>query len=111
MKRQEVEQTIPIALQELHEAGLDKVYVDQLGQQVTRHETKYLEKRDAVRRVLGYVGIKLNELPHGHSRPGAYKMYYALEQLEEAGVIAAELEEPIDGAPSRRKYFLVNHPE
>jgi hypothetical protein len=104
----EVRETIPVALQELHEAGFDQVYVDQLGEQVTRHDESYLARRGAVRRVLGLVNIDIPELPHGHSRPGASKMYQSLRQLEEAGVVAGEFEEPVEGVEyPRRKYFLV----
>jgi hypothetical protein len=107
MKRQEVEAIIPVALQELHDAGFARVYVDQLGQQITRHETDYLEKRATLRRALGYIGVHIAELPGGHFRPGAYKMYRSLTELEEAGIVKGEFEESLGGAPPRRQYFLV----
>ena len=107
MKLQQVVDTIPIALQELADAGHDRVYVDQLGQQVTSHEPEYLERRSRISKILSAIGIKIDEMPPGHMRPGAYKMYRSLGILEEAGVIVGEFEEPKDDAmPVRRVYSL-----
>src|SRR3954465_2371861 len=105
MRLQQVVETIPVALQELHEAGFDRAYVDELGQPVPRHEPEYLERRSKVRDLLSIVGIKIDEIPHGHMRPGAYKMYRSLGILEEAGVVVGQFEDSReDGKPSRRMY-------
>ena len=109
MKRSEVKRLIPVALQELHDAGFERVYYDQLGQQVTRHEEGYLARRDAVRGFLRHINVELDELPSGHVRPAAYKMYTSLGELERAGVIAGEFEPPRDDEQLvRRQYFLLD---
>lgn len=109
MKKSDVLKIIPVALQELHDEGHERVYVDQLGEQVTRHDETYLRRRGAIRKALGHFGVNISELPYGHSRPGAYKMYTSLRLLEEDGVVSGEFEQshPDDRLP-RRQYFLVD---
>lgn len=107
MNQAELEATIPIALAELHANGIYQVFVDQLGQQVTRHDETYLSRRNAVRGFLGKVGINIPELPNGRMRPLPHKMHPALTRLEDAGVIVGEFEiAPVDGQKRRRLYSL-----
>lgn len=108
MKRHQVKDIIPVALQELHEAGHDKVYVDELGRRITTFDESYIKRRDRLNGALAHVGIHLSVLGSGHLRPGPAKLYPAIYELEQDGVIGGEFEPPReDGAPSRRKYFLI----
>ena len=85
------------------------MHIDELGQQVTRHDLEYLRRRSGVRRFLGHVGINLPELPDGHFHPRGGKIYPVLTQLEEQGVVRAEFEPPReDGNPSTRMYQLMD---
>jgi DNA-binding transcriptional ArsR family regulator len=109
MRRHELQQIIPIALQELHEAGFEQVYVDQLGERISTFETSHLSKRRTLSKVLGAVGIRMPILPSGHLRPGPAKIYPALYALEDEGIVKGEFEPPReDGESSRRMYSLVD---
>lgn len=109
MKISELIETIPIALQELREAGYEPVPVDELGEQVTLHDKVYMARRDAVRRFLGHLGIGIPELPYGGLRPCPRIMRPALHQLEQEGVISSELDQGfIGGIYGRKIYKLVN---
>lgn len=96
---------IPIALQELHESGKDKVHFDTLGEQVTLHDESYLNRRTKLRGILKLIGINLKPLPDGHVRPGP-KMYIPLAQLEQTGVVESEFESTTGEELSRRVYWL-----
>lgn len=109
MKRDEVRDLIPVALQELHNAGHESVYADELGEQITSHDESFLARRDKLRAIFGKIGVRISPLPSGHIRPGAHKLYPSLSELEEAGIIVGAFEEtPEDGRVARRKYSLVN---
>lgn len=107
MKDSELIEIIPVALHELHESGRDHVYIDELGQQVTRHDEDYLRRRSTVKRFLGYIGIDMPELPSGHTRPNPGSMYVALDRLANEGVVESEFAEQLEaGKPRRRMYRL-----
>jgi hypothetical protein len=112
MKKHQLVEIIPAALQELHDAGIERAYVDQLGEQVTLHDKAYLARRAAIRSTLGRIGIDIPEMPNGHLHPRPYRMYPALTVLESTGVVTGAFEPPReDGSPSRRQYFLTSSDE
>jgi hypothetical protein len=105
MKISEVIETIPIALQELRDAGYEPVPIDELGEQVTLHDKVYMARRDSVRRILGHLGIGIPELPYGGLRPRPGIMRPALRQLEQDGVISSEIEQGFMGDIYGRKIY------
>lgn len=87
MKQKKLLKTIPTVLRELHAAGRPEAYRGELGQQVTRHDKRYMARRKVARQVLGSVGISMKEVPSGFTRPNADRMAAAIKQLKQDGVI------------------------
>lgn len=110
MKRQEVQAAIPIALQELHDNGIERAYVDELAIQVAQHDVARMELRDKIGSVLSVVGINVDKISMLDGRPSSYKMYRSLGILEQSGIVDAEFEtSSSDGSRGRRQYFLRNY--
>jgi hypothetical protein len=110
MNIKDVQATIPVALQELHDQGHDRAYFDQLCLQVSLHDTDYLAKREWRRGVLNLVGIDYPTVPDHTFHPGVSKMYRSLSVLERAGVIVGEFDEPTPEVEHPRRGYRLAEP-
>jgi hypothetical protein len=109
MKIDRVVELVPLALRELHEAGYEQVYINQLGRRVMQHDPEFMERRQRWNERLGRIGIHRNELPDGFKHPRPYIMSGALNILVGQGIVERV---PDPDAPSplrvRTMYALAN---
>lgn len=112
MKRHEIQSQIPNALAAIHSEGEPAAFYDEILRQVLQDDERYVARRTAIRNLLSKVSIDFPVIPSFPLSPGPAKVYPALANLENSGVIKGVFQPaPQDGTPARRMYRLAQDPD
>lgn len=112
MKRREIEAQIPGALAKIHSEGEPAAFYNEMLRQILQDDERYVSRRTAIRNLLSKVSIDFPVIPSFPLSPGPAKVYPALANLENSGVIEGIFQPaPEDGTPARRMYRLAQDPD